>query len=240
MSLVLNDINSIHNDNNSTLSAMWQCSVCKIKVISHNGYVPSDHWDNAKVCFTCHWFHNDVAIQDRGASFSCSACTTVPCEVHALAVATSFARSALLQFRQEQSISSNTPVSQQEHDFSTTIRQRKLQEFKASRNYYSRTIMDKNQDTIMMAVEQPMQFPPTRRHDRHASLRGSMNKRRSATVTPCPEEARGRCCACHVPIQVQETYCAACYLESPDGRFAKRAKTITNSSSTEDAEMSTD
>jgi hypothetical protein len=146
-----------------------------------------------------------------------------------------------LQFRHEQSIhhSSNTsPVSQQEHDFATAIRQTKLQEFKASRNYYSRTIVDKNQDTIMMAVEEPMQFPPIRRHDHHASLRGSVNKRRSATVTPCPEEARGRCCACHVPIQVQETYCASCYLESPDGRFAKRAKTIT--SSTEDAEMSTD
>jgi hypothetical protein len=239
MYLVLNDINSISNDNNSTLSSMWQCSVCKIKVISHNGYVPSNHhWDNAKVCFTCHWFHNDVAIQDRGASFSCSDCTTVPCEVHALAVATSFARSALLQFRHEQSISSNTPVSQQEHDFATAIRQTKLQEFKASRNYYSRTIVDKNQDTIMMAVEEPMQFPPIRRHDHHAPLGGSVNKRRSATVTPCPEEARGRCCACHVPIQVQETYCASCYLESPDGRFAKRAKTIT--SSTEDAEMSTD
>jgi len=216
-------LDSIIQENNN----MWQCDCCKCKVVSHNGFVTPQSWDNAKVCFTCHWFQNPLAVANRGASFVCSECATVPCETHAPAVAMSFALSALQQLRRERFIPTNAPVSREEHDYAVSVERSKLQEFKTGR---CDKVMEEIMETDDMIMQEPtmversaVAFPVIQ--DAGITARVSANKR-SATVTPCPEEARGRCAGCHAPVEYGKAFCGPCFLASPDGR-AKRVKVAT-------------
>lgn len=158
----------------------------------------------------------------------CSECTTVPCEHHQVAVARSFAVTALQNLRRQRFIPPTVAVSLEQHEYATAVEQAKLQEFRASR--YSFTMEnndcmmhdnDDMQEPTMVQRSVVVSFPSIK--DAGITARSSLNKRRSATVTPSPEEARGRCVSCHAPVEFGKSHCIPCFAESPEGR-AKRAR----------------
>lgn len=127
----------------------------------------------------------------------------------------SLARASLQQVRRQRFIPSNAPVSREEHDYAVSVERTKLQEFQRF------TTNNNNNDILMEpTMVERVAFPVI--PDVGITARVSTNKR-SATVTPCPEEARGRCLTCHVPIEFGNAYCRLCFRQSPEGR-AKRAK----------------
>lgn len=200
---------------------MWQCDRCKCKTMSHNGFVRLANWSDQKVCFSCHWLDNPLAVADRGASFACSECTSIPCEKHAPAVAQSFAKSRLLELRRHRFVPSNAPVSKQEHDYACTVERNKLDEFNSCRcAVITEESMEADMEEPTMVQRTVVSFPPIQ--DAGITARISANKR-SATVTPSPEETRGRCAACHAPVEFGKSFCDPCFLQSPEGR-AKRAR----------------
>lgn len=172
----------------------------------------------------------------------CSECTTIPCETHASAVARSFALSCLQKLRRERFIPPNVAVTREEHEFAQSVERNKLEEFKACRcALVSEASMEQEGDVNMiynnneeptMVQRSVVAFPVIK--DAGITARVSANKR-SATVTPSPEESRGRCAGCHVPIEFGKSLCAPCFLQTPDGR-AKRARLSTSN----DTEMCLD
>ena len=130
--------------------------------------------------------------------------------------------SSLQQLRRERAIPTNAPVSFHEHEFALAMERQKLQEFTGLR--YAKVPEETMETDDIMSVPTMVERTVVEcANNNNNNNKDRVSSKRSATVTPCPEEARGRCVGCHMPIEFGKAYCGPCFLQSPDGR-AKRAR----------------
>jgi hypothetical protein len=194
---------------------MWRCCCCKGQFENSVGFVVQDDWSSRlfdRSCYTCHWF----SFRTLDGANMCSECSDIPCQEHAPAFAGSVALEHLLHSRRTHNIPYNAPVSQKEHEVSQAIEQKKLQDYASCRSNEAMQMED-NVDMEPTIVERTvMDYAKNNAF----SSRNASSKRSMSEV---PEDARGRCVGCHVPLEICLTYCQPCFVMSPEGR-AKRAR----------------
>lgn len=200
---------------------MWSCYRCRQEFDSNVGFVAQENWAD-RCCFSCHWFRVRLDYVHRGArsaSTLCSQCTdAIPCKQHERFYAMSVAVEYLLHSRRTTGTPMYSPITRHEHETLQSIERKKLQDYATRRRDHH--VVSKDEES--MEMDEPTMVERTVLD----YLKENEHPRNKRVYSVSPEEARGRCTGCHVPVQMRISYCPSCFLQSTEGR-AKRARTST-------------
>lgn len=142
----------------------------------------------------------------------------------------SVALESLQQLRHGRGVLRDTPVSQSEHDFAMTIQQVKLREYSSfawSRCQFCVVEEEEMMESEDMAMMQDESTSMEEHGTGNALATSSVSNKRSATVTPSPDECREQCEACHALVGAGMALYGACVHHQTGcdgGRAAKRTR----------------